>query len=72
MAARQQDPDLAGRYLRRLREAFATEARNVNDRDEQVERSSPPRVRQSVADDGVLCREPRGNGLFWHAVGGGH
>jgi len=174
VAARQQDPDLANRYLRRLREAFATEARNVNDRAEQadlaesvgldvdrfrsaladgtaragfeddlshtresdvrafptyriagpggertaagyqsfddlatalsevapgLEQSSPPPVRQfvadygpvatqevaevydlargkaeqtlqSLADDGVLRRERRGNGLFWHVAGG--
>jgi len=174
VAARQQDSDLAGRYLRRLREAFATEARNVNDRAEQVdlaesvgldvdrfvaalsdgtaraefeddlsctresgvrafptyriagpggeriaagyqsfgdlatalsevapdlEQCPPPPIRQfvadygpvatqevaevsdltrgkaeqtlgSLADDGVLRREQRGNGLFWHAAGG--
>lgn len=35
-AARQQDADLANRYLRRLREAYATEVRNVNRREEQV------------------------------------
>ncbi|WP_276259871.1 DsbA family oxidoreductase [Haloglomus litoreum] len=35
-AARQQDPDLANRYLRRLREAYATEVRNVNRREEQI------------------------------------
>jgi putative protein-disulfide isomerase len=35
-AARQQDVDLANRYLRRLREAYATEVRNVNRREEQV------------------------------------
>lgn len=27
---------------------------------------------QSPVDDGLLRREPRGNGLFWHAAGGGH
>lgn len=173
VAARQQDTDLAGRYLRRLREAYATQVRNVNDRDEQLdlaasvgldvdafvaaledgtaragfesdlsrtraagvrafptyhvdgprgerraagfqsvddleavlsavapalEQSSPPpierfvdvwgpvatqevaavyelgrgnarQVLQSLADEGVLRREPRGNGLFWHARG---
>lgn len=37
VAARQQDRDLANRYLRRLREAYATQVRNINDRDEQVE-----------------------------------
>jgi protein-disulfide isomerase-like protein with CxxC motif len=36
VAARQQDRKLAHRYLRRLREAFATEVRNVNHREEQV------------------------------------
>jgi predicted DsbA family dithiol-disulfide isomerase len=36
-AARQQDTELAHRYLRRLREAYATQVRNVNDREVQVE-----------------------------------
>jgi predicted DsbA family dithiol-disulfide isomerase len=36
-AARQQDVDLAHRYLRRLREAYATQVRNVNERDVQVD-----------------------------------
>jgi putative protein-disulfide isomerase len=36
-AARQQDPELAHRYLRRLREAYTTQARNINERDVQVE-----------------------------------
>lgn len=36
-AARQQDRTLAHRYLRRLRAAYATEVRNVNRREEQVE-----------------------------------
>lgn len=35
-AARQQDTELAHRYLRRLREAYKTRARNVNRREEQV------------------------------------
>jgi predicted DsbA family dithiol-disulfide isomerase len=35
-AARQQDRELAHRYLRLLREVYATEARNVNHREEQV------------------------------------
>jgi predicted DsbA family dithiol-disulfide isomerase len=35
-AARQQDRALGHRYLRRLREASATEVRNVNRRDEQI------------------------------------
>ncbi|AXG08695.1 DsbA family protein [Haloplanus rubicundus] len=35
-AARQQDRALGHRYLRRLREAYATEVRNVNRRDEQI------------------------------------
>ena len=35
-AARQQDRPLGHRYLRRLREAYATAVRNVNRRDEQV------------------------------------
>ncbi|WP_424016726.1 DsbA family oxidoreductase [Halorientalis pallida] len=35
VAARQQDRNLAHRYLRRLRAAYATEVRNVNRRDEQ-------------------------------------
>jgi protein-disulfide isomerase-like protein with CxxC motif len=37
VAARQQGKDLGHRYLRRLREAYATEVRNVNRREEQVE-----------------------------------
>ena len=36
VAARQQAPDRAHRYLRRLREAYVTRARNVNERDEQL------------------------------------
>lgn len=36
VAARQQDRTLGHRYLRRLREAYATEVRNVNRREEQV------------------------------------
>ena len=36
VAARQQDRDRAHRFLRRLREAYATAVRNVNRRDEQV------------------------------------
>jgi len=36
-AARQQDTGLAHRYLRRLREAYTTQARNVNHRAVQVE-----------------------------------
>ncbi|QCC49341.1 DsbA family oxidoreductase [Halobellus limi] len=35
-AARQQDTELAHRYLRRLREAYTTQVRNVNRREEQV------------------------------------
>jgi putative protein-disulfide isomerase len=35
-AARQQEAKLANRYLRRLREAYATEVRNVNRREEQI------------------------------------
>lgn len=35
-AARQQEIELAHRYLRRLREAYTTQVRNVNDREEQV------------------------------------
>jgi len=35
-AARQQDTELAHRYLRRIREAYATQVRNVNHREEQV------------------------------------
>lgn len=35
-AARQQETELAHRYLRRLREAYTTQVRNVNDREEQV------------------------------------
>ncbi|QLD84165.1 DsbA family protein [Natronomonas halophila] len=35
-AARQQGPELGHRYLRRLREAYTTQVRNVNDREEQV------------------------------------
>lgn len=35
-AARQQGTELGHRYLRRLREAYATEVRNVNRREEQV------------------------------------
>ncbi|WP_276274119.1 DsbA family oxidoreductase [Haloarcula litorea] len=37
VAARQQSRDKGQRYLRRLREAYATEVRNVNRRDEQLE-----------------------------------
>lgn len=37
VAARQQEPELAHRYLRRLREAYTTQVRNVNDREEQIE-----------------------------------
>jgi putative protein-disulfide isomerase len=37
VAARQQDQKLANRYLRSLREAYATQVRNVNNREEQVE-----------------------------------
>jgi predicted DsbA family dithiol-disulfide isomerase len=37
IAARQQSRDKGHRYLRRLREAFATEVRNVNRRDVQLE-----------------------------------
>jgi putative protein-disulfide isomerase len=37
VAARQQDEDLANRYLRRLREAYATQVRNINNREEQIE-----------------------------------
>lgn len=36
-AARLQDTDLAHRYLRRLREAYTTQVRNVNDRSVQVD-----------------------------------
>jgi predicted DsbA family dithiol-disulfide isomerase len=36
VAARRTHPDLAGRYLRRLRAAYATRARNVNRREEQI------------------------------------
>lgn len=36
VAARQQDRTRSHRYLRRLREAFATQCRNVNHREEQV------------------------------------
>lgn len=36
-AARQQETELAHRYLRRLREAYATQVRNVNDREVQVD-----------------------------------
>lgn len=36
VAARRQDRDRGHRYLRRLREAYATQIRNVNRRDEQV------------------------------------
>ncbi|QLG49565.1 DsbA family protein [Natrinema halophilum] len=175
VAARQQDTGLAHRYLRRLREAYTTQARNVNHREEQVqlaasvgldvdaftaalddgtarnafeddlartrtagvrsfptyhvsgpggerrapgfksfddlvsalmtvstslEPTSPPpmqdfideygpvatrevaevyelddgnarQVLQSLVDDGLLRREPRGNGTFWHANDGG-
>ena len=35
-AARQQDTELAHRYLRRLREVYTTQVRNVNHREEQV------------------------------------
>lgn len=35
-AARQQGVELAHRYLRRLREAYITQVRNVNEREEQV------------------------------------
>jgi putative protein-disulfide isomerase len=172
VAARQQDHNRANRYMRRLREAYATQVTNINDRDVQVEladevgldveefetaldngtarsefqrdlsrtraagvrafptyhvegpagerqltgfqsfdglvaalsavapeleQSSPPSIAQFVeeygpvatqevaevyelgfskasqtlgalADDSVLRREPRGNGVFWHAV----
>lgn len=37
VAARQQDVEKANRYLRRLREAYATEVRNVNRREVQIE-----------------------------------
>lgn len=37
VAARQQDRTKSHRYLRRLREAFATQVRNVNHREEQIE-----------------------------------
>lgn len=37
VAARQQDSTLANRYLRRLREAYTTQVRNVNHRDVQLE-----------------------------------
>lgn len=37
VAARQQDRALSHRYLRRLREAYATQVRNVNHREEQVD-----------------------------------
>jgi putative protein-disulfide isomerase len=37
VAARQQDEALANRYLRCLREAYATQVRNINNREEQVE-----------------------------------
>jgi predicted DsbA family dithiol-disulfide isomerase len=174
VAARQQDEQLAGQYLRALREAYATQVRNVNNREVQVElaasvgldvdefvtalddgsarsefeddlsrtralgvrafptyhidgsngerhtagfqsfddivkhlsvaaptieQSSPPSIErfvadygpvatqeiaevyevsygearqtlESLADDGSLDREPRGNGLFWHFQGG--
>ncbi|SDY39301.1 DsbA family oxidoreductase [Halopenitus persicus] len=36
VAARQQDTELAHRYLRRLREGYTTQVRNVNHREEQV------------------------------------
>lgn len=36
VAARRQDRELGHRYLRQLREAFATQVRNVNHREEQV------------------------------------
>lgn len=39
-AARQQDETLANRYLRRVREAYATQVRNVNNREVQVELAS--------------------------------
>jgi protein-disulfide isomerase-like protein with CxxC motif len=37
VAARQQDEQLANRYLRRLREAYTTQVRNVNNREEQIQ-----------------------------------
>jgi predicted DsbA family dithiol-disulfide isomerase len=37
VAARQQDRDRANRYIRRLREAYATQVKNINDREVQVE-----------------------------------
>jgi predicted DsbA family dithiol-disulfide isomerase len=37
VAARQEDRELGHRYLRRLREAYATQVRNINHRDEQLE-----------------------------------
>jgi len=36
VAARQQGENLANRYLPRLREAYATQVRNINNREEQV------------------------------------
>lgn len=57
VAARQQGTDLGQRYLRRLREAYITEARNVNERAQQVElaRSVGLDVEQFTAalDDGT-------------------
>lgn len=40
-AARQQETELAHRYLRRLREAYTTQARNVNYREEQIKLAEP-------------------------------
>lgn len=37
VAARQQDHDRANRYMRRLREAYATQVKNINDREVQLE-----------------------------------
>ena len=61
VAARRQDRSRSHRYLRRLREAFATQVRNVNHREEQV------RIAESVGldvqafttalDDGSARRE---------------
>lgn len=55
-AARQQETELAHRYLRRLREAYTTQVRNVNDREEQL------KLAESVGLDVAAFTEALDNG----------
>ena len=38
----------------------------------QQDRVAARQARAALADDGAVCRDPRGNGVAWHGTGGAH